>query len=78
MQDTYYKLLGVNAVWAGPAAGSTAPADDAVVIDSVDTNVETAGGGVVTIYLTAANTITVPNSGDILYLELVLSNSSAT
>lgn len=69
LQDNYYKLLNVKGAFVAGSAGPAAPTI------SVSNNGVTSG--TITVLTQNGGTDTDPASGEILFLEIVMGNSSA-
>lgn len=69
LQDNYYKLLNVHGAFEAGAAGPAAPVIS--VLDNAVTDAE------LTILTQNGGTDTDPADGEILYLQIALSNSGA-
>jgi hypothetical protein len=70
-QDSWYKLLGVNGVFVAGSAGPAAPTI------SVSATGVTTIPGTITLLTQNGGVDTDPASGEVLYAEFVLGNSSA-
>jgi hypothetical protein len=74
LQDAYVKLLGVDNIVQNAAGIPAAPT---LGILSAGTNVSTVGGGTIVIQFSSGGSATELTTGDTVYLQLQMGNSTA-